>query len=114
MTKEEFNNWVKEHGDSKITVKTFETLGFKYVKVTGEPGVYGYWLDENGEKVAVFMQSVEPVICTPQDEQKMFEKFVKTFEMIDHYTVPINDIMSGKQWYDKFYEHKGRKRRWQR
>ena len=115
MTKKEFDNWLVEHA-SKVTVKDFEDLGLKYIKVTNEPGVYGYWVDENGEKVAAFMQSVEPIICTPQNEQKMFEKFVKTYEMVDHYTEPLNpkDIMSGKQWYDKFYERKGRKRRWQR
>ena len=113
MTKEEFNNWVKENGDKKITVKTFEELGLKYVKANNEPGVYGYWVDENGEKVAAFMQSTEPIICSPQDERKMFEKFVKNYEMVEHYTEPINikDIKAGKQWYDKFYEHKGRKYR---
>jgi hypothetical protein len=42
--------------------------------------------------------------------------FARKFELIEHYTpsLDLKEIMSGKQWYDKFYERKGRKRRWQR
>ena len=105
MNKEQFNEWLKEH-NGKCSIKDLEELGFKY----HPHSPYGYWTDEENKFAIVFNDAFVEPYQPPKTEDviKQMEKWLDT----PHYE-SVLDIDLNKKWYDKFYEHKGRKR-WQR
>jgi len=104
MNKEQFNEWLKEH-NGKCSIKDLEELGFKY----HPHSPYGYWTDEENKFALVFEEGVEAY--TPPKTEDIIKQ-METFLYTQHYESVLN-IDLNKKWYDKFYEHKGRKR-WQR
>lgn len=118
MDKKDFNIWLKEH-NNKISIKQLHEI------LTEEKVGEGIcWKDENGNIVLIgyvptddedyeftvkeLDSVVEPQISTKEQINKMHE-FLDT----QHYEpyVDYDGFLSGKKWYDKFYEHKGRKYR---
>jgi hypothetical protein len=105
MTKEEFNIWLKEH-NGKCSIDDLLKLGFKNKFYKGNE----YWVDSEEKFALIFEDSVVEPYQPPKTEKVL--KRMETYLDSQHYE-SVLDIDLNKKWYDKFYEHKGRKR-WQR
>ncbi len=106
MTKDEFNAWLKEH-NGKCSIRDLEELGFTY----HPHSPYGYWTDEKNEFALIFDDSIIEPYQPPKTEEVL--KQMETFLDAQHYesVTDYDSVFSNKKWYDKFYEHKGRKYR---
>ena len=120
MIRSEFNIWLKEH-NNKCSIKQLREIGLilqevkdlkKWVDSEGVPCLIGY-VDTDDEELEFTVQEysvVEPV-QPPKTEEvlKNMEKYLdcQHYETINDYS----SVFSNKKWYDKFYEHKGRKYR---
>jgi len=118
MTKEEFSIWLKEH-DNKCSAKQLKDIGLVLTEIND----LKKWSDENGNPVLIGYMDIEdedheftvqecpivnPIQPPKTDEVvKQFEKYLAP----QHYEQPINLQDLNKKFYDKFYEHKGRRYR---
>ena len=116
MNSTELKQWLKEH-DNKISIKQIKELGLiedeKLDKVwhTDDKKMIIVGNDVEDEDSIREITEVNPIIepQIPKTEEviKRMEKWLDT----QHYETPVG--ISNKPFYDKFYNHKGRKR-WQR
>ena len=120
MTKEEYTIWLKEH-NNKVTISQLRELGLTEKTV----GDGTYWMDENGVTLMIafniadadinkefIVKAIDPIVPpqVPSTDElvKNMEKYLPSnYESVTDY----NSVFSNKKWYDKFYEHKGRRYR---
>ena len=120
MTKEEYTIWLKEH-NNKVTISQLRELGLTEKTV----GDGTYWIDENGVTLMIafnmadadinkefIVKAIDPIVPpqVPSTDElvKNMEKYLPSdYETINDYS----SVFSNKKWYDKFYEHKGRRYR---
>ena len=114
MTAQEFNDWLKEH-DNKISIKQIKELGLvphesiDKVWYTSDKKMLIAGCTVKDEDTLIEISKVDPIV-EPQIP-KTEEVVKKMHEWLDtqHYEEPIE--FSNKPFYDKFYQHKGRKYR---
>ena len=118
MTKEEFSIWLKEH-NNKCSIKQLKEIGLilteindlkKWSDENGNPVLIGYMYVEDEDYEFTVQESpiVNPIQPPKTDEVvQQMEKYLYG----QHYEQPINMKDLNKKWYDKFYEHKGRRYR---
>ena len=72
---------------------------------------HGYWADEKNE----FALIVDDFIVEPYQSPKMEEVIQQMETYLDktyyNSVTDYNSVFSNKKWYDKFYEHKGKRHR---
>ena len=88
-------------------MKELIQLGFTY----HPHSPHGYWADEKNE----FALIVDDFIVEPYQSPKMEEVIQQMETYLDkpyyNSVTDYNSVFSNKKWYDKFYEHKGKRHR---
>lgn len=118
MTKEEFSIWLKDH-NNKCSTKQLKEIGLTLTEIND----IKKWSDENGNPVLIGYIDTEdedyeftiqecPIVnpIQPPKTEEVVKQFEKYFDC-QHYERPINLRDLNKKFYDKFYEHKGRRYR---
>ena len=88
-------------------MKELIQLGFTY----HPHSPHGYWADEKNE----FALIVDDFRVEPYQSPKMEEVIQQMETYLDktyyNSVTDYNSVFSNKKWYDKFYEHKGKRHR---
>ena len=116
MTKEQYEAWLKEH-DNKVSIKQIRELGLTEKTV----GDGTYWMDENGVTLMIafniadadinkefIVKAIDPIVPPQVPSTDELVKNMEKYLSLDYETpISMNDL--NKKFYDKFYEHKGRR-----